>query len=108
LPMPLSGSQIAQRMLRDNRIDNVQVTSVEGQLTDHYNPADKTVNLSQPVFRANNVAAAAVAAHECGHAVQDATSYPFLRLRSGLVPLVSLSSRLLQWVLLAGLIMAAS
>ena len=106
--LPMSGAQVAQRMLDDNGVGAVKVTAVGGQLTDHYNPANKTVNLSDVVFSQNNVAAAAVAAHECGHAVQDKVSYPFLRMRSGLVPIVQLSSSVMQWVLLAGLFMAAT
>ena len=99
----LSGEQIARKMLADNGITDVRVMSVEGQLTDHYNPADKTVNLSPEVFHGRNAAAAAVAAHECGHAVQHARAYSFLQMRSALVPVVSITSRFAPWVLLAGI-----
>ncbi len=108
VPLPMNGAQVAQQMLDDNDVGAVQVTAVGGQLTDHYNPGNKTVNLSEVVYSQNNVAAAAVAAHECGHAIQDKVSYPFLRMRSGLVPLVQMSSSVMQWVLLAGLVMAAT
>jgi uncharacterized protein len=101
----LSGKTIAEKMLRDNGIFDVQVISVEGELTDHYNPAKKTVNLSKDVYYGNSVAAAAVAAHECGHAVQHARSYAFLQLRSALVPVVSFSSHWIQWILLAGILL---
>lgn len=107
-PIQMSGAQIAQRMLSDAGINDVKIISTPGQLTDHYNPLKKTVNLSEPVYHQNNVAAAAVAAHECGHAVQHAKSYPALKLRSALVPMVSISSKWVQWVLMAGLILAAS
>ncbi|HNP55168.1 MAG TPA: zinc metallopeptidase, partial [Ferruginibacter sp.] len=99
----MSGKEIAEKMLRDNGIYDVSVTSVEGTLTDHYNPLDKTVNLSADVYTGRSVAAAAVAAHECGHAVQHATAYSMLMLRSRLVPLVQISSTLSQWVIIAGL-----
>lgn len=107
-PIPLSGAQVAEKMLRDSGITDVQVVSIPGQLTDHYNPINKTVNLSEGVFQQRNVAAAAVAAHECGHAVQHAKSYAALKLRSALVPVVNLSSKYMNWVLLAGLFLAAS
>ena len=99
----LSGQEVAQKMLRDNGIYDVQVTSVEGALTDHYNPLDKTVNLSADVYAGRSVAAAAIAAHECGHAVQHATAYSMLMVRSKLVPAVQISSKLSQWVIIAGL-----
>jgi len=99
----MSGAEIAQKMLRDNGIYDVQVTDVEGSLTDHYNPANKTVNLSTDVYNGRSVAAAAVAAHECGHAVQHATAYSMLQLRSKIVPAVQISSTLSQWVIIAGL-----
>jgi Zn-dependent membrane protease YugP len=99
----LSGSEIAQKMLRDNGIYDVQVTSVQGSLTDHYNPLNKTVNLSAEVYEGRSIAAAAVAAHECGHAVQHATAYSMLMLRSKIVPAVQISSTLSQWVIIAGL-----
>ncbi len=99
----MSGKEIAEKMLRDNGIFDVKVTSVEGRLTDHYNPVDKTVNLSEGVYNERNISAAAVAAHECGHAVQHATAYNMLMLRSKLVPAVQISSTLSQWVIIAGL-----
>lgn len=101
----LSGKEVAEKMLRDNGIYNVKVLSLEGQLTDHYNPETKTVNLSTDVYYGRSVAAAAVSAHECGHAVQHAKSYHWLQLRSNMVPIVSISSNLLQWVLLLGVIL---
>lgn len=105
----LSGKEVAEKMLRDSGINDVQVISVPGQLTDHYNPADKTVNLSEGVYMQRNAAAAAVAAHECGHAVQHAVGYSMLNLRSKLVPIVNISSNLMQFVLIAGIaVMAAS
>lgn len=99
----LSGAEIAKLMLADNNIHDVQVVSVEGQLTDHYNPANKTVNLSPDVYYGRNAAAAAVAAHECGHAVQHATQYAWLNLRSKLVPLQNISGKILNVVLIASL-----
>lgn len=104
----MTGREIAEKMLRENGIYDVKVTSVEGFLTDHYNPANKTVNLSPEVYNGNSVAAAAVAAHECGHAVQHATAYSWLMLRSKLVPAVQVSSMLVNWVLLIGVVMASS
>lgn len=101
----MSGKDIAEKMLHDNGIYDVKVISVPGRLTDHYNPLDKTVNLSDSVYNQRNVAAAAVAAHECGHAVQHAVGYPWLKLRSMIVPVVSISSKLAQWILLAGIFM---
>ena len=101
----LSGQEVAEKMLRDNGIHDVRVISVEGQLTDHYNPADKTVNLSNDVFHGRSVAAAAVSAHECGHAVQHATAYGFLKFRSTMVPALSVTSRYMQWILLAGILL---
>jgi len=101
----LSGKEVAEKMLQDNGIYNVKVMSMEGQLTDHYNPTDLTVNLSTDVYYGRSVAAAAVAAHECGHAVQHAKSYSWLQLRSSMVPVVSISSNLLQWVLLIGVML---
>ncbi len=100
----LSGQQIAEKMLRDNNIHDVKVISVEGRLTDHYNPIDKTVNLSHDVFYGKNAAAAAVSAHECGHAVQHARAYSMLQLRSALVPVVSFTSQWVHWVLLIGIL----
>jgi len=99
----LSGAETAKKMLNDNGIYDVTITSVEGALTDHYNPTNKTVNLSADVYAGRNVAAAAVAAHECGHAIQHATAYSMLQLRSKLVPAVNISSRLSQWIIIAGL-----
>ncbi len=104
----LSGQQIAQKMLRDHGINDVKVISVEGRLTDHYNPLDKTVNLSHDVYYGINTAAAAVAAHECGHAVQHAKAYAMLQVRSALVPVVSFASTWVHWVLLAGIILINS
>ncbi|MDR1848005.1 MAG: zinc metallopeptidase [Bacteroidales bacterium] len=101
----LSGKEIAEKFLHDSDIFDVKVVCTEGQLSDHYNPADKTVNLSKEVFFGRNVAAAAVAAHECGHAVQHAHAYYWLSLRSKLVPVVSFASKWVMWVLLAGMLM---
>lgn len=107
VPMPngMTGADVAAKMLRDNGINDVNIISTPGQLTDHYNPANKTVNLSEPVYATNSVAAAAVAAHECGHAVQHATKYSWLQMRSKLVPMVSFASKWVQWVLLAGIVL---
>lgn len=99
----MSGKEVAEKMLRDNGIHDVQVVSVPGQLTDHYNPANKTINLSEAVYMQRNAAAAAVAAHETGHAVQHAVGYSMLNLRSKLVPIVNISSNLMQFVLMAGI-----
>ncbi len=107
LRIPLSGREVAHRMLRDAGVAEVQVTAVGGQLTDHYNPLNKTVNLSEVVFQQHNVAAAAVAAHECGHAVQHKKAYPFLKFRSAMVPMVQLSSTVNQFILMIGLALAA-
>jgi uncharacterized protein len=101
----LSGKEIAEKMLADNGIYDVKVLSVAGQLTDHYHPVHKTVNLSEAVYNQRNAAAAAVAAHECGHAVQHARAYPWLTMRSKLVPIVSVSSKYMQWVLIGGMLM---
>jgi Zn-dependent membrane protease YugP len=101
----MSGAEIAEKMLADHGISNVRVISTPGRLTDHYNPADKTVNLSEAVYNQRNAAAAAVAAHECGHAVQHAQAYSWLTMRSKMVPAVQLSSNIVQWVLLAGMMM---
>lgn len=101
----MSGKEVAEKMLRDNNIHDVQVISVPGQLTDHYNPANKTVNLSEAVYMQRNAAAAAVAAHECGHAVQHAVGYSMLQLRSKLVPVVNISSNLMQFVLIGGIVL---
>jgi hypothetical protein len=99
----MTGREIAEKMLRDNGIYDVRVTSTPGMLTDHYNPANKTVNLSEGVYNTCSIAAAAVAAHECGHAVQHARAYAPLQMRSALVPVVQFSSSIVQWVLLAGM-----
>src|SRR5690606_29787430 len=104
----MSGKEIAEKMLSDNRIYDVKVISTPGQLTDHYNPANKTVNLSEVVYHERNAAAAAVAAHECGHAVQHAKGYSWLQMRSKMVPMVNISSNLLQWVLMGGIVLYAS
>jgi Zn-dependent membrane protease YugP len=101
----MSGKEIAEQMLHDNGIYDVKVISTPGMLTDHYNPADKTVNLSEGVYNQRNAAAAAVAAHECGHAVQHAKGYQWLTMRSQLVPVVSFASNIVQWVLLGGILM---
>ena len=103
----MSGKEVAEKMLRDNGINDVQVISVPGQLTDHYNPENKTVNLSEAVYMQRNAAAAAVAAHECGHAVQHAVGYSMLQFRSKMVPVVNISSRLLQFVLMGGILVMA-
>lgn len=99
----LSGKEVAERMLHENGIYDVQVLSADGFLSDHYNPADKTVNLSPDVYAGRSIASAAVAAHECGHAVQHATAYSMLQLRSKLVPVVQVSTTLSQWIILAGI-----
>jgi Zn-dependent membrane protease YugP len=101
----LSGKEIAEKMLRENGIYDVQVVSVNGYLSDHYDPFKKTVNLSPDVYNGRSIASAAVAAHECGHAVQHATAYAWLMLRSRLIPFVQFSSNIVQWVLLAGILM---
>lgn len=101
----MTGREIAEKMLRDNGITDVKVTCVKGHLTDHYNPSDKTVNLSESVYNSANVAAAAVAAHECGHALQHAKEYAPLQLRSALVPVVQFSSKWVMWVILAGMLL---
>ena len=104
LPNGMTGRDVAEKMLRDHGISGVKLGSVEGQLTDHYNPVTRTINLSREVYNGSNVAAAAVAAHECGHAVQHAQAYSWLTMRSKLVPVVSLSSKWVQWILLAGIL----
>lgn len=101
----MTGREVAEKMLRDNGIYNVRVTCVPGHLTDHFNPSEMTVNLSPDVYNGNSVASAAVAAHECGHAVQHATAYSMLTLRSALVPAVSFASQWMTWVLLAGILL---
>ena len=104
----LSGKEIAEQMLRDHGISDVQVISTTGQLTDHYNPTNKTVNLSESVYHQRNAAAAAVAAHECGHAVQHAQAYSWLTMRSSIVPMVGVASKLSNFVIMIGLILSAS
>jgi Zn-dependent membrane protease YugP len=104
----LTGREVAEKMLHDNGIYDVKVISTPGRLTDHYNPLDKTINLSEPVYLSNSVAAAAVAAHECGHAVQHAAAYAPLKMRSALVPIVNFSSNVMTWVLLGGMILLHS
>ena len=101
----MSGAEIAEKMLADHGITDVTVISTPGRLTDHYNPTDKTVNLSEAVYNQRNAAAAAVAAHECGHAVQHASAYSWLELRSQLVPVVNIASNYVQWILIGGIFM---
>ena len=101
----MSGAEIAEKMLADNGIRDVRVISTPGRLTDHYNPADKTVNLSEAVYNQRNAAAAAVAAHECGHAVQHAVGYQWLTMRSKLEPVDNIASMYMQWILLGGILM---
>ena len=105
LGVPMAGRDIANAMLQQNGCGDVQVTSVSGQLTDHFNPANKTVNLSEPVYGTNSIAAAAVAAHECGHAVQHKVGYSMLQLRTKMVPIVSLASNTINWLLVAGIVL---
>ena len=104
LGVNMTGKDVAERMLRDYGVNDVKVTFTQGSLSDHYNPTNKTVNLSEAVFATNSIAAAAVAAHECGHAIQHATGYAPLQLRSKLVPVVSFASTWMQWILLIGII----
>jgi len=104
----LSGKEVAEKMLRESGVIDVKVVSVPGELTDHYNPLTKTVNLSPEVYNGRSVAAAAVSAHECGHAVQHANAYAFLKMRTVLVPMVSFSSKWVQWVLLGGILLLHS
>ena len=101
----LTGRDIAEKMLHDHGVYDVKIISVEGQLTDHYNPADRTVNLSPEVYAGRSIAAAAVAAHECGHAIQHAKAYSWLQFRSAMVPIVSVASNLVQWVLMIGVML---
>jgi len=108
MPNGMSGKDVAEKMLHDNGIYDVQVTSTPGHLTDHYNPMNKTVNLSESVYYNNSIAAAAVAAHECGHAVQHAHAYAPLKMRSALVPVVSFASNIMTWVLLGGMLLIHS
>ena len=103
----MTGADIARKMLAENGINDVKVTCIQGTLTDHYNPQTKTVNLSEAVYNQSSIAAAAVAAHECGHVVQHAKGYAPLKLRTALVPVVSFSSRMVQWVLLAGVMLVS-
>ncbi|HMC01845.1 MAG TPA: zinc metallopeptidase, partial [Flavobacteriaceae bacterium] len=104
----MSGAEIAEKMLADHGISDVKVVSTAGSLTDHYNPKNKTVNLSESVYSQRNAAAAAVAAHECGHAVQHAQAYSWLQMRSTLVPVASVSSGMSQWLIIGGLILGAA
>ena len=104
----MSGAEIAEKMLADNGIRDVRVISVAGQLTDHYNPVSKTINLSEAVYNQRNAAAAAVAAHECGHAVQHAVGYQWLTMRSKLVPFVNVASSYMQWILIGGILLLNS
>jgi len=108
MPIQYSGKEIAEQMLRDGGVTDVQIVSVGGSLTDHYHPTKKTVNLSESVYNQRNVAAAAVAAHEVGHAIQHATAYKWLGMRSKLVPVVSFSSNWIRWVLMIGIGLAVS
>jgi len=108
VPVSLTGKEVAEKMLYESGITGVKVVSSKGFLTDHYNPMTKVVSLSEDVYFKNNVAAAAVAAHECGHAIQHARQYAFLQFRSALVPVVSFSSRWVQWVILAGILLIQS
>ncbi|HHU27480.1 MAG TPA: zinc metallopeptidase [Bacteroidales bacterium] len=101
----MTGKEVAEKMLHDNGIYDVQVISVKGQLTDHYNPLNKTINLSEPVYGSYSVAAAAVAAHETGHAIQHAVGYAPLKMRSALVPVISSTSKWMMWVILAGILL---
>lgn len=103
--LPLTGKEVAEKMLRDNGITDVKVISTPGRLTDHYDPTSKTINLSEGVYMSNNVAAAAVAAHECGHAIQHAYAYAPLRMRSALVPVVNFASKWITWLLLGGILL---
>ncbi len=103
LGVPMAGRDVANAMLQQNGCGNVQVTSVGGQLTDHFNPANMTVNLSEPVYGTNSIAAAAVAAHECGHAIQHKVGYSMLQLRTKMVPVVSFASKYISWALVAGI-----
>ncbi len=105
LPNGMTGRDVAEQMLHDNGIYDVQITCTPGKLTDHYNPMNKTVNLSEGVYYSNSIAAATVAAHECGHAVQHATAYAPLKMRSTLVPVVSFASNIVSWVLLGGMLL---
>lgn len=107
-PGGMTGAELAEKMLRDNGIDNVRVTHVKGHLTDHFDPRTLTVNLSDSVYSSRSVAAAAVACHECGHAVQHAQGYAPLAMRSALVPIVSFSSRIATWVIIAGIALLAA
>lgn len=108
LPGGMTGREVAQKMLNDNGIYDVRVISTPGELTDHYHPLKKTVNLSNSVYQGYSVAAAAIAAHECGHAVQHAKAFTFVKIRSALVPVVSFSSKIVHWILLAGILLVQS
>ena len=108
LPNGMTGAEMAEKMLRENNVHNVRVTHVAGQLTDHFNPANMTVNLSDSVYSSRSIAAAAVACHECGHAIQHAQGYAPLVMRSALVPVVNFASRAATWVIIAGIAIMAS
>ena len=110
VPFPggMTGAEVAAKMLRDNNVHNVKITHVSGQLTDHFNPANMTVNLSDSVYSSRSIAAAAVACHECGHAIQHARGYAPLVMRSALVPVVNFSSRIATWVIIAGIALMAT
>ena len=110
VPMPngMTGAEMAEKMLRENNVHNVKVTHVAGQLTDHFNPSNMTVNLSDSVYSSRSIAAAAVACHECGHAIQHARGYAPLAMRSALVPIVSFSSRFATWIIIAGIALMAA
>lgn len=105
VPVGITGAEVANRMLLSHGIRDVKIVSIQGKLTDHYDPTTKTVNLSEEVYYGKSVAAAAVAAHECGHVVQHATGYAWLRMRSAMVPVVSFASNIVSWVLLAGVVL---
>ena len=107
-PSGMTGAEVAEKMLRDNNVHNVKITHVSGQLTDHFNPANMTVNLSDSVYSSRSIAAAAVACHECGHAIQHARGYAPLVMRSALVPVVNFSSRIATWVIIAGIALMAT
>ena len=107
-PNGMTGAEVAEKMLRDNNVHNVKITHVRGQLTDHFNPANMTVNLSDSVYSSRSIAAAAVACHECGHAIQHARGYAPLVMRSALVPIVNFSSRIATWVIIGGIALMAA
>jgi len=108
VPLKMSGAEVAEKILKDHGITDVTITQIDGTLTDHYNPVTKTVNLSKEVYGGRSVAAAAVAAHECGHVIQHATEYAPLKMRSALVPVVSFANKWVQWILLLGVLILSS